>query len=581
MITIALRFLSSTTRWSVGLPRVMRAVALLVGLSLLGAACASQPRAGTDGAGAQESAGKRTGSKPVVKDLLAPGGGKIVLSPEGDWFVDEKGEYYLVEVERKPTYTILPTKTVTMVMLPPGAAFELVEERGNILVVKLYNPASLAQKPVARAAEPARFSDLEQFEISTADRLRFVPSNHGLPGRGQWRQGFELVDLNGDGNLDIVYGAPRKGDGKPKIFLGDGQGGWRVWREATFAGQPLDYGDVAVADFDGDGELDLALAVHLRGLMIMRGDGHGHFREWGEGLPYWVPGSDTELPPFSTRTVAAIDWNRDGRMDLLTLGEGPRIIQQRGVKTPGFGQGERGAVLFLNRGDGKFERYDQGIGREVVFGDGLAVGDFNGDGISDFAVASRVKGSSKIVNLGKADGGWEEGTLGALARAGGIYGSVHAVDLDADGRDELLLGYAASAGGDEWTGIDLVEYEAGAWARKPLVAEKARLGAVTAITTGDVDGDGRLDVVALTGAGDRWILLGTGNGTFVREKSTELAAAEPECQGYGAGVLKLADNRSIVIMGFAGEPGSEQIFDQNVIKNCPSGGSLEAWTPAP
>lgn len=577
MTAIAPCCLASRTRWSATLPRVMRIVPLLLAISLVGAACASQSGAAADRTAAQQTAPKGAGGRPIVGELFAPGGGKVVLSAEGGWFVDDKGEYYLVEVERKPNYTLLPGN---MVMLPPGAAFQLVEERGNILVVKLYNPASLAQTPVARQAEPARFTDLEKLEIDTVDRLRLVPSNRGLPGRGQWRQGFELIDLDGDGNLDIVYGAPRKGDGKPKIFLGDGKGGWRAWREATFAGPPLDYGDVAVADFDGDGELDLALAVHLRGLTVMRGDGRGNFRQWGEGLPYWVPGSDIELQPFSTRTVDAVDWNRDGRMDLLTLAEGPRIVSQPGVKTPGFGQGERGAVLFLNRGDGKFERYDQGVGREVVFGDGLAVGDFNGDGFSDFAVASRVRGSGKIVNLGKADGSWEVGELGALARPG-IYGAVHAVDLDADGRDEIMLGYAASAGGDEWTGIDLVEYEAGGWVRKPLVAEKERLGAVTAIATGDVDGDGRLDVVALTGAGGRWILLGTADGGFVREESAELVARELECQGYGAGVLRLADNRSIVIMGFAGEPGSEQIFDQNVVKNCPGGGSLEAWTVAP
>lgn len=569
MTTIALRLSASSTR-------MMRAVPRLLGLTLLAMACASQPGSAPTGAPGQQEAAREGAGRPVAGELFAPGGGKVVLSPTGDWFVDEKGEYYLVEVERKPTYTIMAGNRV---MLPPGAAFELVEERGSILVVKLYNSASLAQSP-AREAPVSRFGDLEKLEIGTEDRLRLVPSNRGLPGRGQWRQSFELVDLDGDGNLDIVYGPPRKGDGKPKIFLGDGEGGWRLWREATFEGQSLDYGDIAVADFDGDGQLDLALAVHLRGLMVLRGDGRGHFRQWGEGLPYWVPGSGTELPSFSTRTVAAVDWNRDGRMDLLTLGEGPRIVHQPGVKTPGFGQGDRGAVLFLNRGNGQWERYDQGTGREVVFGDGLAVGDFNGDDIADFAVASRVRGSAKIVNLGRADGGWEEGSLGDLARPG-IYGAAHAVDLDGDGRDEILLGYAASAGGDEWTGIDLVEYEEGGWRRKPLMAEKVRQGAVTALATGDLDGDGRLDVVALTGSGGRWILLGSGDGTFVREQSPELVAPEPECHGYGAGILKLASNRAIVIMGFAGEPGSEQIFaGEELFKNCPSGGSLEAWTPA-
>lgn len=548
--------------------RALRAIPQLLGVALLAAACASQPPAAAPAAA----------EKPDVSALFAPGGGKIVLSPEGDWFTDEKGQYYLVEVESKPTYTKLPGNRV---MLPPGAAFDLVEERGNILVVKIYNPESFPESPLRAPVAPAStalLADLAELKVGASDRLRLMPSNRGLPGRGQWRQGFELVDLNGDGNLDIVHAPPRKGDGKPKIFLGDGAGGWRLWQEARFEGQPLDYGDIAVADFDGDGALDLAVAVHLRGLQVLRGDGRGLFRQWGEGLPYWAPGAGGEVPEYSSRTVEVVDWNRDGRPDLLTLGEGPRIIRQPTATHPGFRHGARGAILFLNRGGGKWERYDQGTGRDRLFGDGLAVGDFNGDGLADFAIASRVKGATKILQLGKADGSWEEVSLGDLARPG-VYASVHAADLDGDGRDELLLGYVAGGGKESWSGIDLVEHEAGNWRRTPIAAEKEYLGGVTALATGDLDGDGRQDVVALTGTGERWVFLGTAKGTFVREESGELAPSQPQCQGYGVGVASLGGERAVLVMGFAGEPGSEQIFG-NMDKSCPNEGSLEAWTAA-
>ncbi len=546
-----------------------RAIPQLLGIALLAAACASQP----------PPAAPAKAEKPDPQQLFAPGGGKIVLSPEGDWFTDEKGEYYLVEVQRKPTFKIAGDR----VMLPPGAAFELVEERGDILVVKIYNPESLPENPLrAPASAPAALlADLAELKVGASDRLRLVPFNRGLPGRGQWRQGFELVDINGDGNLDIVHGPPRKSDGKPRIFLGDGAGGWRLWQEARFEGLPLDYGDVAVADFDGDGALDLAVAVHLRGLQVLRGDGQGTFRQWGEGLPYWAPGMVGEVPEYSSRAVEVVDWNRDGRPDLLTLGEGPRIVRQPAATHPGFRHGARGAILFLNGGGGKWERYDQGTGRDRLFGDGLAVGDFNGDGLADFAIASRVKGATKIVQLGKADGSWEEVSLGDLARPG-VYAAVHAADLDGDGRDELLLGYVASGGGskESWTGIDLVEHENGSWRRTAVAAEKGYLGGVTALTAGDIDGDGRQDLVALTSSGERWVLLGTANGAFVREASAELAPTEPQCQGYEVGVASLGGGRAFVVMGFAGEPGSEQIFDVAAAKTCPSEGSLEAWTAA-
>lgn len=554
---------------------VATAVAPLLVSAMLTGACASQPR--SDAAKAESADPAAAAADPST--LFAPGGGTVILSPEGGWFVDEQGqEYYLVEVSREPYYKMLPDGRV---MLPPGAPFEVIEERQDSLVVKIFNPgASVDVEPPPPAVDRSSlFADLAEIEVETTDRLHFTAFDLGLPDRGQWRQGFELVDLNGDGHLDIVHGPPRKGDGKPKIFLGDGEGGWSLWREARFEGQPLDYGAIAVADFNGDGELDLALAVHLRGLQVLVGDGRGHFRQWGEGLPYWVPGVGEEPVRFSSRTVVALDWDRDGRPDLLTLGEGPRLVRQPGSPVPGVSHGDRGPILFLNRGYGRWERYDQGTGRTKIYGDSLALGDFDGDGRTDFAVASRVRGAVDLVKLGREDGSWEDVSLGELVRPG-VYGAVHAADLDGDGRDEILLGYAAYDGETWWTGVDRLDLEEGGWRRTPIVAEAGNQTEVTALTTGDVDGDGRLDVVALTGAGQRWILLGDAGGSFVREESAELDPAELHCQGYDVAVTRLGAGRPVVVMGFAGESGSEQIIPGQENK-CPSEGSLEAWTPAP
>lgn len=508
-------------------------------------------------------------------------GGEILGAPGEQWQVDEAGRrFFLIEIERKPYYKVLANG---FVMLPPGAAYELAEEREETLVVRVLDPQQLeATKKERPRAQPGRgemVADLAALEVPTVDRITL--ENAGVLGRrGQWRQGFELADMNGDGHLDLVHGPPRKSRGVPRIFLGDGDGGWRNWPELRFESDPLDYGDVAVADYDGDGELDMALAIHLRGLVVLRGDGEGTFTQWGEGLPYWYPGSGRSLQPYSSRTVEAVDWNRDGRPDLLTLGEGPRLVRDQGAEAPGVSHGERGAILFLNGGDGTWTRYDQKTPERQLFGDGLAVGDFDGDGRSDFAIASNVSGATKIIKMGTEDGGWEDVALPGIVRPGS-YGSVHAADLDGDGRDELLLGFAA-AGPEEswWTGIDLVELEDGEWLRAPLVAVPENRGAVTALATGDLDGDGLIDLVGLTGAGDRWILLGTGPKSFVREASEELAPKEVECQGYDVAVAPVgAGGAPVLIMGFAGEPGSETIFG-NVERRCPSEGSLETWSVA-
>jgi len=59
-------------------------------------------------------------------------------------------------------------------------------------------------------------------------RLRFTPFGQGLPPSGQWREGFAITDMNGDGHPDIVSGPPRKAPGAgPVIFLGNGKGSCR------------------------------------------------------------------------------------------------------------------------------------------------------------------------------------------------------------------------------------------------------------------------------------------------------------------------------------------------------------------
>ncbi|MGD2113443.1 MAG: VCBS repeat-containing protein [Acidobacteriota bacterium] len=561
--------------------RTLLSICCLVAVVALGCAGRSvaSPAQSVGGGGPEPTASAE------AADPAAPvrGGGELEGPPDGQWKVDERGrEYYELEIERKPEYTF---RRDGWVMVPPGIALELAEVRDDTLLVKIYNPESVERNDAFRLQpRESRIEDLLDLEIEVADRLRFEPFGADLPSRGQWRQGFELADMDGDENLDIVHGPLRKGDGIPKILLGDGAGGWRLWRDARFEGHPLDYGDVAVADFNADGTPDLAFAVHLRGLQVMVGDGRGHFRRWGEELPYWNPGSGEDLPPFSSRTVRALDWDGDGRTDLLTLGEGPRILRDPGATVPSVNRGDRGAILFLNRGDGEWERYDQGTGRRQIFGDDLALGDFNGDGITDFAVGSRVSGATRIVKLGREDGSWEDVSLAELVRPG-IYSSVHAVDLDGDGRHELLAGFAVSGDGDErWSGLDLLEVGEDGWTRTALLAEKGAHGGVTALATGDLDGDSHLDVVALTASGDRWILLGAPDGGFVREASDELAPEHPGCQGYSVRIARIGpggdDRRTLVLMGFAGESGSEKLIP-GLRPRCPSGGGLEAWVPTP
>jgi hypothetical protein len=592
------------------------------------------PAAATAGSGGVDAAG----STPRAPDLagaplepaaqVAPAAPAAVEPPDGKWLKDEKGKPYFIEKVRKieGQYRRIDAHTVRTVW---GIPIEVVREDDHYFYFKMYKVDSAPQpafNPPPSAADLAKVAASYKVETPESHRLSFVDFGKGLPTSGQWREGFVLADMNGDGHLDIVHSPPRKGLSPPVIFLGDGMGGWRRWREAEFAPFNYDYGDVAVADLDGDGQLDLVLAMHLKGFTALLGDGKGHFtRRWDKGLDYLEPGKGAdESSAFSSKTLAIVQWNHDRRPDILALGEGPRLSLSAVRGESGMlGSGQSyGPVLYLNQGDGTWKRRDQGTGRDQVFGDSLSVGDFNADGRPDFVVGSGVMGRRDLVYLGRADGGWDKVEIDV--RPGSYVRSVLAADFDHDGRSDLAIGYVAYDGGVWRSGIDIFYSRPGPaagaggapggtrdpargargahgprgadtargagaassdargpagpgmhWQRRTLAVEEGREG-ISALGAGDLDGDGNLDLVALTGEGATWVFLGDGKGFFTRE-TAEIPNYGPGCTGSRVRLADLdGDGKDEIVASWAGE--YSPIYAPEA---CRTEGGIRAWHAAP
>jgi len=279
-----------------------------------------------------------------------------------------------------------------------------------------------------------------------------------------------VADLRAIGRVDLIVQevdnpicAPTCGDPQTFILtflLNNGDG---TFTEGTdrFVGVD-DYNDAIIADFNRDGIPDL---FGPGGLAL--GNGDGTFRH----------------PPFSTIDPYGLvgDFNRDGKLDYLQVAPYP-------------GSENTGPIqLYLGNGDGTFQP-------AVVIGETYClppfVGsycspvtafDFNRDGKLD--VVYQDSAVTSAILLGKGDGTFSKGTsfnVGAALSGENEYG---VVDLNGDGKPDLISYNAAQAG---------IFYGNGDGTFGPFTIVPELLGAQF---FGSFDLDGRVDTISSTEIG--------------------------------------------------------------------------------
>jgi hypothetical protein len=415
---------------------------------------------------------------------------------------------------------------------------------------------------------------------------------------------IRLADLNGDGHLDVA-GAVLS-DSSVAVKLNDGAGGWQRRRDWNTTFLPT---DLAIGDFDGDGRPDLvtpsSVAQPEGDFTLLRNLGNGEFAARED---YRLPGTSNAL--------SLADLSGDGVPDLLTglIRSGPNFLSiARGDGARGFAPADllaplgsfgayrpvdhaladfnddghfdvvlamdgppNAALVALNDGSGQFDVASDVLLMTTGRPHGVAIGDFNNDGLIDVAVPNSSIGNvdlSIFFNLGNNNWGSEQRYATQGVPIFPVVG-----DLDGDGWLDVVVGNQSSdvlsifrnnqglftletmaPGGRAWHlqlidfnddnavdllfGLEGMPENGNSSAAIMLNDGSGNLGTpliqsspnTLAVRAGDLDGDDLLDLVGIGSRGIFTTYRGQGNASF------EPAISRRGASGNGGGDVRIID----------------------------------------
>jgi len=417
---------------------------------------------------------------------LAPDGASIYVTDAGD---DDTGN----------TVTVINTKTNSAT-----ATITVGDEPEGVAAMQVL-PIPLVNQPLVPDAAPAGGSAFTLTVNGTLFTANSVVNWNGAPltttfvNDDQLTAAVPASNIAASTTASITVTNPAPGGGTSNVvpFTVTSPTASLTFASSTIS-VGADPGNVVVADFNNDGNPDLAVlnqnqpdaTCYFYGgvgtISILLGNGDGTFSNKSTLCLPELGGDDVAGPQ-----LVAGDFNGDGKIDLVAVED---------AGDPYY------LAVFLGIGDGTFTSSGTFGGFNSI--GTVIAGDFNGDGKLDLAFPANLNGAQNIfVALGNGDG-----TFTLSSGYANLTGtSLTTGDFNHDG----ILDLAVIGTGDQPVTILLGNGDGTftAAASQPLVV----VTTPQSVTAGDFNGDGNLDLaIADAGSGILVLLQGAGDGTFVQ-----------------------------------------------------------------
>ncbi len=334
---------------------------------------------------------------------------------------------------------------------------------------------------------------------------------------------IQFGDIDGDGDLDVIFGGWGATGASRGIALNDGNGNYILADPEKYPiSEAGTITSVGFADFNLDGLLDYYFFGNNKFNEIYLQQADGSFQKSEGAFP--------DLN-FTEPEVTIIDFDNDGDPDIFIS------AWSNDAETEG-----RYTALFKNDGTGRFTREDGVVIYRQKANGTTSWGDVDGDGYLDFLLngdGSPQSGedNNQIWRLYKNENGNSVSVahdFGEVARQGSVGNGSYIVDWDNDGKLDIILGGWSDGRGtqvtDLYLGIDPAHFTFSTYQNigsdTPGVSEQG-------FRIADLDGDNKVDLL-LTGYGSigrrvtGWAKNNSENASVVPEAPGNLNATVSE-----------------------------------------------------